>query len=183
MKKIFKLFLTFFKVAMITHGGVYAMIGVIQDEIVNKQKLLDDDEYMELIGLCQTFPGPLAMSSSLFVGYRLGGVIGAFACLLGALLPPFIMIFILANFFMNFEHNIYVRYILDGIDAVVPMIVLMAVFNFSKKLPKTLHNGIVALIALIALEVFHVNPAFIVIVSALYGIIVFGIFKREVPKK
>ncbi|WP_297630312.1 chromate transporter [uncultured Clostridium sp.] len=182
MKKIFQLFLIFFKVSMITHGGGYAMIGVIQDEVVNNKKLMDDEEYMEIIGLCQTFPGPLAIGSSLFVGFRLGGPLGAAACLLGALLPPFVMIYILASFFMNFNHNIYVQYILDGIDALVPMIVLMAVVNFSKKMPKNLHNIIVAIIALVALTVFHINPAFVIIVSAIYGIVVFGIFKREVPK-
>ncbi|MGL4848293.1 MAG: chromate transporter [Clostridium sp.] len=182
MKKIINLFLTFFKIAMITHGGGYAMIGVVQDEIVYKQKLMSDDEYMEVIGLCQTFPGPLAMGSSLFVGYRLAGFFGAIACFLGAIIPPFIFVFIIANCFMSFQHNIYVKYILDGIDALVPMIVLMAVVNFAKKMPKNLHNIIVALIALIALTVFHMNPAFVIIISALYGIIVFGIFKREVPK-
>ncbi|MGL4450800.1 MAG: chromate transporter [Sarcina sp.] len=179
MKNIWNLFFSFFRVALVTHGGGYAMVGVIEDDLVNKQKLLSEDEFFETISVCQSFPGPLAITSSLFVGYKVGKLPGAIASFIGALLPPFVFIFILSTCFMSFEHNIYVKYILKGIDATVPMLMLLAVVNFGKKMKKTPHNIIVALIALIALSVFKINPAFIVIISAIYGIIVFGFLKKE----
>ncbi|MGL5617108.1 MAG: chromate transporter [Sarcina sp.] len=179
MKKIFNLFFSFFRVALITHGGGYAMVGVIQEDIVNKQKLMSEDDFIETISVCQSFPGPLAVTSSFFVGYRLGSLPGAIAALIGALLPPFIFIFLLSTCFMSFKDNIYVKYILKGIDATVPMLILLAVVNFGKKMPKTLHNIIIAIVALIGLEFFHINPALIVIISAIYGIIVFRFIKKE----
>lgn len=179
MKKIFNVFISFFRVALITHGGGYAMVGVIEDDLVNKQKLMTDNEFIETISICQSFPGPLAVTSSLFVGYRIAKLPGAIAALLGALLPPFVFIFILSTCFINFQHNLYVEYILKGIDATVPMLMLLAVVNFGKKMKKSTHNIIISLIALIALGVFNVNPAFIVIASAIYGIIVYRFILKE----
>lgn len=179
MKKIFNVFISFFRVALITHGGGYAMVGVIEDDLVNKQKLMTDNEFIETISICQSFPGPLAVTSSLFVGYRIAKLPGAIAALLGALLPPFVFVFILSTCFINFQHNLYVEYILKGIDATVPMLMLLAVVNFGKKMKKSTHNIIISLIALIALGVFNVNPAFIVIASAIYGIIVYRFILKE----
>lgn len=179
MKKIFNVFVSFFRVALITHGGGYAMVGVIEDDLVNKQKLMTDNEFIETISICQSFPGPLAVTSSLFVGYKIARLPGAIAALLGALLPPFVFVFILSTCFMNFQHNLYVKYILKGIDATVPMLMLLAVVNFGKKMKKSTHNIIISLIALIALGVFKVNPAFIVIASAIYGIIVYRFILKE----
>lgn len=179
MKKIWTLFLSFFRVALVTHGGGYAMVAVVEDDLINKQKLLSEDDFFETISVCQSFPGPLAVTSSLFVGYKVAKLPGALAAFIGALLPPFIFIFIISTCFLSFEHNIYIKYILKGIDATVPMLMLLAVVNFGKKMNKTPHNIIIALIALIALAVFKINPAFIVIISAIYGIIVYGFFKKE----
>lgn len=179
MKKIFNLFLSFFRVALVTHGGGYAMVGVIEDDLVSKQKLISEDEFVETISLCQSFPGPLAVTSSLFVGYKIGKLPGAIAALLGALLPPFVFVFILSTCFISFQENIYVKYILKGIDATVPMLMLLAVVNFGKKMKKSTHNIIISLIALIALSVFKINPAFIVIASAIYGIIVYRFILKE----
>lgn len=179
MKKIFNIFISFFRVALITHGGGYAMVGVIEEDIVKKQKLISEDDFVETISLCQSFPGPLAVTSSLFIGYRLCKLPGAIAAIIGALFPPFIFILIISTSFMSFENNIYIKYILKGIDATVPVLILLAAVNFGKKMKKSLHNIIVALVALIALEFFKINPAFIIILSALYGIIVFRFIKKE----
>lgn len=179
MKKIFNVFISFFRVSLVTHGGGYAMVGVIEDDLVNKQKLMTGDEFVETISICQSFPGPLAVTSSLFVGYKISKLPGAIAALLGSILPPFVFVFILSTCFMSFQHNTYVKYILKGIDATVPMLVLLAVVNFGKKMKKSTHNIIIALVALIALEVFKINPAFIVIASAIYGIIVYRFILKE----
>ena len=79
MKKIFNVFFSFFRVALVTHGGGYAMVGVIEDDLVSKQKLISEDEFVETISLCQSFPGPLAVTSSLFVGYKIAKLPGAIA--------------------------------------------------------------------------------------------------------
>ena len=154
MKKYLHLFWTYLKISATTHGGGYAMVGIMERELVETQKMMSGEDYMETVGICQTFPGPLAITSSGFIGYRLAGIGGAISCLLGVLLPSFVIIFIISTILLTFDQNPYVKAAITGIDGVVPMLILLAVVKFAAKLKKNVHNIIVAIIALIALEVY-----------------------------
>lgn len=178
MKKYFHIFWTYLKISGTTHGGGYAMVGIMERELVETQKMMSSDDYIETVGICQTFPGPLAVTSSAFIGYRLAGLGGAISALLGVLLPSFVIIFIISTILLTFNKNPYVQAAITGIDGVVPMLILLAVVKFAAKLKKNLHNIIVAIIALIALEVFDVNPAVVIIASAIYGLFVFRFLFR-----
>lgn len=173
MRDYFHIFLTYLKISSTTYGGGYAMVGTMERELVETQKVINDDDYFEIIGICQSFPGPLAITSSAFLGYRLKGLGGAIAAVLGVLVPSFILIFIVSTLLLTFDKNPFVKAALSGIDAVVPMLILLAIVKFLAKFKKNIHNIIVAIIAIIALEVFSVNPAIVIIVSAIYGLIVF----------
>ena len=179
MKKYLHLFWTYLKISATTHGGGYAMVGIMERELVETQKMMSGEDYMETVGICQTFPGPLAITSSGFIGYRLAGIGGAISCLLGFLLPSFVIIFIISTILLTFDQNPYVKAAITGIDGVVPMLILLAVVKFAAKLKKNVHNIIVAIIALIALEVFDVNPAVVIIAAAIYGLFVFRFLFRD----
>lgn len=179
MSKTLELFLIFLKIGATTHGGGYAMVGIMQKELVERREMIDDDSFMETISVCQSLPGPLAVTSSSFVGYRLNGFAGALACFLGATIPSFIIILLIATILTNFSKETVVKHALSGIEAAVPVIVLIAVKNFWKKLNKTVHNIIYALIAFIALEFFKINPAIVIIFSAIYGIVVYRSIIKE----
>lgn len=179
MKELIQLFLTFLKIGATTYGGGYAMIGIMENEIIIKKEFLDIESYMDIITVCQSLPGPLAITSTAFIGYRLKKFPGAIACLLGMLIPSFIIIFLVATIFMKFESNIYVEHALKGIKAVVPVLVFIAVIKFWRRLNKNVHNILFAIIMFVALEYFKVNPALIIIFSAIYGIVVYGVSGKK----
>lgn len=179
MKEIFKLFLIFLKIGVSMHGGGYVMIGVMERELVEKRKMIKEDEYMEMISVCQSLPGPIAVTSATFVGYRLGKILGAIVCLAGVIIPAFIMVVLIASILLNFQNVIYVKHALLGIRAGVPILVLSAVLKFWKKMNKTIHNILFGVIALIILKVFHLNAAILIIFSAIYGIIAYRTFLKK----
>lgn len=155
------------------------MIGIMERELVENEKLLSDEEYIEIISMCQAFPGPIAITSTAFVGYKLYGLAGAISALLGVLLPSAIVILVVSSLLVEYHTNPYVEAAISGIDAVVPMLILLAVIKFGAKLKKNAHNIILAVIAIIALEFFNLNPAILIVVYAIYGLIVFRFLCRE----
>ena len=171
MKKLFGIFATFFKIGLFTFGGGFAMIPLIEEEMINKKKWLDKDEFMDIIVLSQSLPGPFAVNASIFVGYKIAGVIGGLLSFLGAVLPSFSIILLVAAYFMQFRNNYYVNKAFMGISAAVPMRVLIAVASLSKAIDKNSRNFIIIAVALFILLYFKVNPIYIIIGSALYGLI------------
>ena len=92
MKKIWQMFISFFKIGAFTFGGGYAMIPIIEEEVVNKRKWITKEEFMDILVVSQSFPGAMAVNCSTFVGYKIGGIIGGIMGLLGVVLPSFIII-------------------------------------------------------------------------------------------
>ncbi len=155
------------------------MIGIMERELIENEKLLSDEEYIEIISICQAFPGPIALTSTAFIGYKLYGLLGAIFALLGVLLPSAIVIFIISSLLVEYNTNPYVEAAINGIDAFVPMLILLAVIKFVAKLKKNAHNIILAVVALIALEFFNLNPAILIIAYAIYGLVVFRFLYRK----
>lgn len=176
MKNILQMFISFFKIGAFTFGGGYAMIPIIEEEVVNKRKWITKEEFMDILVVSQSFPGAMAVNCSTFVGYKIGGIIGGIMGLLGVVLPSFIIILIVAAFFMQFRNNYYVDLVFKGISAAVPILVLAGVISLSKGVEKNIRNAIIIVIALIALIVFRVNPVIVIIVAAIYG----AVFLRKV---
>lgn len=179
MKNLLNIFWLFLKISATTHGGGYAMVGIMERELVENKKVLSDDDFVEIIGVCQTLPGPLALTSSSFIGYRLIGFSGAIFALLGILIPSFVMIFIIATLLLTFDQNPYVIAAIEGVDSFVPMLILLAVIKFFKNVEKTKQNLILILISIIALEIFNINPILLIVAYSAYGIIIFGLLSRE----
>lgn len=171
MKKLFEIFATFFKIGLFTFGGGFAMIPLIEEEIINKKKWIDKDQFMDIIVLSQSLPGPFAVNASIFVGYKIAGVLGGLLSFLGAILPSFSIILVVAAYFMKFRNNYYVNLAFKGISAAVPMLVLVAVISLSKAIDKNLRNLIIIIISLFVLLYFNINPIYVIIASAVYGAI------------
>ena len=154
------------------------MIGIMERELVENEKLISEEDYLEIISLCQAFPGPIAITSTGFIGYRLSGLLGAIFGLLGVLLPSGIIVFIISSLLVEYHSNPYVEAAISGVDAFVPMLILLALIKFAKNLKKNVHNIILAVLALIALEFFNINPAIVIVIFAAYGFIVFKLLNR-----
>jgi chromate transporter len=170
MKTIFSMFITFFKIGAFTFGGGYAMIPLIEREVVDKNHWIDKDEFIDIIAISQSFPGALAINSCTFIGYKISGVLGAILGLLGVALPSFIIIVIIAMAFNKFRNLYVVELIFKGINAAVPLLILVGVNSLTKVLDKTAINTIIVIITVILSVFMNVNPVYLILIAALYGI-------------
>ena len=179
MKRLLNLFWAFFKIGAFTFGGGYAMVPLIEKEIVEKQKWVDKDEFVDIIVLSQSFPGALAVNCSTMVGYKICGIVGAVVTLLAVVLPSFIIMLMVAMYLMKFRNNIYVNAAFKGINAAVPIMVLVAIVSLSKSLRKSTMTYIIMAAALIVLLFFDINPIWVIIASALFGVFYYGRGEEE----
>lgn len=169
MKKIFTMFISFFKIGAFTFGGGYAMIPLIEEEVVTKRKWINKEDFLDIVVISQSFPGALAVNSSLFVGYKIGGIIGAIMALLGTVLPSFFIILVVASFFMQFRNNKIVDLIFKGISSAVPVLVLIAVVSLSKSINKTYLNYSIIIISIFLITILKISPIIVIVLSGLYG--------------
>lgn len=121
-------FSIFFKIGAFTIGGGYAMVPLIEDEIVTKRRWIAKEDFIDLLAISQSAPGILAVNISIFIGYRLRGIRGSIITALGTILPSFLIILAIALFFHNFKDNVYVERIFKGIRPAV--VALIAGSNF-----------------------------------------------------
>ncbi|MDU4882525.1 MAG: chromate transporter [Clostridium celatum] len=175
MKKLIELFISIFKIGAFTFGGGYAMIPLIEEEIVNNKRWLSKEEFVDILIVAQSLPGALAVNTSIFLGYKISGILGALTALMAVILPSFFIILIIAIFFMQFRDNDYVNAAFKGITAAVPMLVLVGAISLSKGLSKNIRTILTITIALIALIFFNIHPVLVVVISGIYG----AMFLRE----
>ena len=175
MKKLIELFISIFKIGAFTFGGGYAMIPLIEEEVVNNKGWLSKEEFVDILIVAQSLPGALAVNTSIFLGYKISGILGAITALMAVILPSFFIILIIAIFFMQFRNHYYINAAFQGITAAVPMLVLVGAISLSKGLSKNLRTILTIIIALIALMFFNIHPVLVVVISGVYG----AIFLRE----
>lgn len=171
MKKNLEMFWSFFKIGAFTFGGGYAMIPLIEDEVVKRRGWITKEEFMDILVVSQSLPGAISVNCSTFLGYRIGGILGAIMALLAVILPAFLIVLVLVAYFMQFRDNKYVSMAFKGIAAAVPMLVLFGAVSLSKGLKRNLRTGITIIVALIALLVFKLHPVLVVVLAAIYGAI------------
>lgn len=115
MASYWQIFISFFKIGSFTLGGGYAMIPLIQQEVVNKKGWLKESEFVEMMAIAQSAPGPIALNTAIFVGYKARGVKGVIFSSLGTILPSFIVILLIAIIFTDFKNNPGVERVFKGI--------------------------------------------------------------------
>lgn len=159
-KAIIEVFLLFFKIGLFTFGGGYAMISVIETEFVKKRGYLTDEELMELITVAESTPGPLAINSATYVGFKRGGVLGAALATLGVALPSFIIIFALSLFLEKFMQIAWIERAFRGVKSGVGAIIIAVGVSFCGKIHKKflpIACFIVALGLTIAFDFLSIN--------------------------
>ena len=139
-KSILYLFITMFKIGLFTFGGGYAMVALIERELVEKKSWLTHDEFLDVVAIAESTPGPIAVNSATYIGYKRNGVIGSIFSTLGVVLPSFIITFIISLFFDKFLQLEYVGYAFKGIQAGVVFLILSAGIKMFLKLKKTVYN-------------------------------------------
>ena len=171
LKRAVELFLTFLKIGAFTFGGGYAMIPLIQKEVVDNRKWVSDEDILEIVAIAESTPGPIAINSATFIGYRVCGFLGAFAATFGVVLPSFVIIVAISFVLDAFESARAVKYAFFGIRAGVLALILKALWSMYKKCPKGIVSYIVMAVALVCTAVFKLNVLIVIIGCALIGLI------------
>ena len=186
-KTLWKVFSTFFKIGAFTFGGGYAMIPLIQNEAVEKHHWVTDDDILEIIAIAESTPGPIAINSATFVGYRAAGVLGSMCATLGVVLPSFVIILILSFVLDAFQELRAVQYAFFGIRAGVLALLCKALWTMFKKSPKGWVAYVVMasafiLTAINKFGIFKINMIFVIIGCAVFGFVTSLIMERRAAK-
>lgn len=166
-----ELFFTFLKIGAFTFGGGYAMIPLIHKEAVENYHWVDDEEILDILAIAESTPGPLAVNSATFIGYKIGGFWGSFLATFGVILPSFCTILIISLFYEAFRSNIWVNYGFLGIRAGVAVLLINTCLKLFKPLPKNLFNILLIILALIATAVFDIDTIIIILAGAGLGLL------------
>ena len=164
-------FRTFFKIGIFTLGGGYAMIPLIEEEVVNKKQWLPKEEMLDLIAIAQSCPGVFAINIATFIGYKLNKTRGAIATTIGTALPSFLIILLIAIFFHQFEDNKVVAAMFRGIRPAVVALIAVPTFNLAKRAQLNKWTLWIPIVPALAIWVVGVAPICILSVAGLGGYI------------
>jgi chromate transporter len=175
-------FKTFFKIGMFTLGGGYAMIPLIEEEVVNRHRWIDRKEMLDLIAIAQSCPGVFAINISIFVGYKLNKVRGAVATALGTALPSFLIILAIAIFFHQFEDNRVIAAMFKGIRPAVVALIAVPTFNLAKRAQLNWFTIWIPVVSALLIWLLGVSPIWIIIAAGLGGYIYGKVTPSSVPE-
>ena len=160
------LFFEFFKIGLFTIGGGYAMIPIIQKEVVDKRGWISEDDFMDILAISQSAPGILAVNISIFLGHKLKGTKGSIVATLGSTLPSFTIILLIAMFFAGYQDNPTVMAIFKGIRPVVVSLIAVPMINMAKKAKLNFYTGSLTIITALLIIFMKVSPLYILLVVA-----------------
>ena len=171
MNRNLSLFLTFMKIGAFTFGGGYAMIPLIQREVVDEKKWISESELMDMVAIAESTPGPIAINSATFVGHHVGGFWGAFCATVGVILPSFAIIAAISYVLQQFERLRAVKYAFMGIRAGVLALILKAFWNMARQIPKKAISCCIAAAAFVLAALLKLNVLLVIVLCAAAGLI------------
>ncbi|MBR5817034.1 MAG: chromate transporter [Clostridia bacterium] len=180
LKEFFVLFFSMLKIGLFTFGGGYAMISLLDRECVERRKWLSSDEFVDLVTIAESTPGPIAINCATYVGYKHSGVLGAVGATLGMCTPSFVIIYIISLFFDSFLSIGWVAEAFRGIQACVIFLILSAGIKMLRKMKKSAFNITIAaltFLSMVILSLFAVgfSSIFYILISGGIGLLIFAI--------
>lgn len=166
---MWQLFLSFLKIGAFTFGGGYAMIPIIEREVIDRRGWVARADFLDLLTLAQSAPGPISLNTAVFVGYKLRGIGGALAALAGIVLPSFVIILLIALFFNEIRHNAWVDAAFRGMRPAVVALIVAPVLSLSRGMHRAMYIVIVA--AAVAIWAAGWSPMLILAAGAVGGIV------------
>ena len=181
-----ELFWTFARVGLFTFGGGYAMIALLENEFVSRRKWIEKDEFLDMVAISESTPGPIAINAATYIGYRIYGFIGALVATVGVCIPSFVIIYAISLCFDAFLALAPVAYAFRGIQVAVVYLIFSAGIKMLKKIKKSAFN--VAVIStvttvMIAFSIFAVSfsTIFYILICGVLGIFVY--LAKEITAK
>ena len=179
---LFQLFWTYLKIGTFTLGGGYAMLPLIQREVVDRKGWIDEEEFLNMIALAQAAPGLIAVNSAIFIGWRVGGWRGVCGAVLGAVLPSFVIILAIAMIFQEWKEMPAVEAVFKGIRPAVVALIAAPLVKMAKsamKKPSAVSRQLsdflpllLSLAAVLLIWLGHVNPVYVIIATIALTLVV-----------
>lgn len=179
MKKVGILFWDFLKIGAFTFGGGYAMIHLLERQFVARRKWMDRDEFLDMVAIAESTPGPVAVNSATYIGYKVDGIAGAISATCAVCIPSFVIIYLISLFFKQFMELKYVAYAFRGIQVCVVYLILSAAVKLWRTMEKTrFHICILTAVSIVMLVcslcAVEVSSLYYIIVCGIIGIAVYG---------
>ena len=177
LKKLLKLFLVYMKIGLFTFGGGYAMIALIEDEIVTRRGWITKEELADIVVIAESTPGPIAINCSTYVGYKIAGAIGSAVATVAVVIPSFVIIYVISLFINAFLAIELVQYAFAGINCAVGLIIIrtgIKMLGSFKKTPLSLTCFALAVVGLFAVNFFaidFISPIYFVLAGIIIGIV------------
>ena len=159
----------FSKIGVFTIGGGYAMVPLIEEEIVEKRKWIAKEDCIDLLAISQSTPGILAVNISIFIGYKLRGIRGSIVTTLGTILPSFLIILAIAMFFHNFKDNPIVERIFKGIRPAVVALIAAPTFSMAKSAKVNRYNVWIPIVSALIIWLLGFSPIWVIIIAGVGG--------------
>lgn len=183
-KNLLTLFFTFLKIGAFTFGGGYAMIALIENEFVTQKKWLTQPDFLDMVAISESTPGPVAINSATYIGYKCAGLLGALLSTLAVCLPSFVIIYAISLFFDQFLSLTYVAYAFKGIQVCVVYLIGSAGVKLLKSMEKRPLNLIIVVLVTVCMVTCSVisvqfSSIYYILVCAVVGWVVYAIQQRR----
>ena len=187
VKSLETLFFTFFKIGLFTFGGGYAMIALLEEEFIQRRKWLDKDEFLDMTAIAEATPGPVAINSATYLGYKLAKVPGAATATVAVCLPSFLIIYAISLFFEQFTQLTVIANAFKGIQVCVIYLIFSAGVRMLKALDKSpFATGVLAAVMLVmvglSLAGVSVSSILLILLSGAAGVAAWLIGRRKEGK-
>ena len=180
MRKYLNLFLTMFKIGLFTFGGGYAMIALLENEFVSKKEWIEKDEFLDMVAIAESTPGPIAINAATYIGYKMLGFLGSFTATVAVCIPSFVIIYAISLFFDAFLSITLVSYAFGGIQVCVIWLILSAGLKMLKRMKKTAFNILIlsaVILCMVAFSVLSVSfsTIFYILLSGGIGVFIYAL--------
>jgi len=176
------LFWSFFKINLVTFGGGFVIMPIIKKTFVEHKKILDEQDMIDLIALAQSIPGAMAINTSMLVGHRLRGPKGALISMIGAALPPLMVISIISFFYVAFQSNTIVLAVLRGMRGAVSAVMVVAAYSMMKTVLKNdlLFSVVLMVSAFLIAFLTDISVAYLMLSAGIIGYLYFTFIHKKV---
>jgi chromate transporter len=191
MKKYLTLLFTMLKTGLFTFGGGYAMIALLENEFVEKKKYMEKDEFLDMVAIAESTPGPIAINAATYIGYKNAGILGSAVATVGICIPSFVIIYLISLFFDAFLSFTLVEYAFRGIQVCVIYLIFSAGLKMLGQIKKTAFSVTVisaVTLCMLAFSLFAVkfSTIFYILICGCAGLLLYGvqqIKQRKVDEK
>lgn len=173
MGTLIELFISFFKIGAFSFGGGYAMLPLIEEEVIQVHKWISSTEFIDILAISEMTPGPIAVNSATFLGYKVAGFFGSSVATLGVVLPSFIVMSIIFHFIYKFKESPYVDWVFKGIRPVVLGLIASAAVTVAKSTFVDIKSVIIAVLLFYIVTFKKFNPILAIVLAGGLGVLLY----------